>query len=109
MSATLQQLKLTIDNSIIFLLPSETQLALIQTQPSLAITCLIPPRKQKILVDYFKGDYRSPTLVQTEVEMPSLLWTQLFMKWKKAHWDEKDCGCFRCSFKNSIELKHRNY
>jgi len=109
---TVNLLKLAPTNSAIFLLPSETQVAVIQTEPSLAITCLIPPRTQTVKLDYWKGSNNNQSLVQTEIQTPALLWTQLFIRWKRAHNPQESarfCRCFICSFPESLELKYRNY
>jgi len=96
--------------SSIFLFPSEATVAIIQTDPVLNITCLVPPKKRDIRVDYY-GDtnIEGPTVVQTQLDTPHLLWTQMFMRWVTPHLINFACGCFKCSFKQSTELKFRGY
>lgn len=96
--------------SFIFLLPSEAKMAIIQTEPSLNLTCLLPPTRQEIQVDYHPSNDLT-NVIRGEVDVPALLWTQLFLKWNVPHLDESDfqCNCFKCTFSKSMEHQWRDY
>lgn len=91
--------------TLLYLLPSETETVIVQTQPSLAISMLLPPTKRKINVDYYT-DTEKP--VVGELECPHILWTQVFVQWKQPH-RGSFCRCIGCNSTDLTEIKHREY
>jgi hypothetical protein len=96
--------------SAIYLLPSSTQQVIIQTAPSLAISCVLPPAKHQVRVDYYKDGTHG---IDAEIEAPLLIWMQLFVHWKQHHILDSDyytsCQCIRCNFDDYLTGKWRDY
>jgi hypothetical protein len=103
----MERLKLDPKKSKIFLLPSEAETTVIQTSPVLAITCLMPKATRRTLVNYYEG--REDTTCEAAIDVPPLLWTQLFVKWNTPHLIRFICPCFHCTFDSSMELAQRSY
>ena len=81
------------DNAI-YLLSSETNRVVVQTQPSLVIHAICPPATRELLVDYKKR--KTENTVTLRVRTPTLLWSQIFTRWKQPHYDNGMCQCMGC-------------
>lgn len=95
-------------NSMIYLLPTESPLAIVQLNPTLSITSLLPKTTRTAYADFFKGSRGNPNVIEFEIELPDILWTQLFARWNNQH-GEVNCNCFNCSFMEGTQTKFRGY
>lgn len=96
--------------SLIYLLPSESPLTIVQIFPQLTISALLPKHTKKALIDFWKGSRENnPNVLEFDLELPNLLWSQIFNRWNNPHQTDWDCRCFHCGFADGAEFKIRSY
>jgi hypothetical protein len=92
-------------SSIVYLIPSEADRVVVQTAPSLIISCIVPPTTRQVRAKYDK--YSSNKGVAFELETPYLVWQQSFILWNRKHSvDELYYPCFTCGWEKFA--KHKN-
>lgn len=88
----------------ILLLPNETSSVVLQMEPCLKITCLIPAKKRSLTAKYNKMDKNT---VPLELDTPDLIWTQKFNPMNYSHESHLaasgQCPCCICSIKNGFK------